>query len=165
MIPVSVSVSPGPPEFFDLLVRTSGPVLLGLSRAVQTLFRKSMSDVLPVGTTVTMFLRRLVGANIVDYVVQLRDTRGCVVGRKDGLVTRDFPAHGLLVFGSTVMVRLDLPEQPATLAEFLPPVVPLSVPLPPAGGMVSSGLLQAIPSVASSVPSLPFAGAVPGPSD
>ena len=57
--PCSLSFSPGPLEYFALLVRTSGPVLLGLSRTVQGLFRKSVSDVLPVGTTVTMFLHRM----------------------------------------------------------------------------------------------------------
>ena len=59
MVLVSPSFSPGPLEYFALLVRTSGPVLLGLSRTVQGLFRKSVSDVLPVGTTVTMFLHRM----------------------------------------------------------------------------------------------------------
>jgi hypothetical protein len=38
--PVSVSVSPGPLEYFSVLVRTSGSILFGLSRAVQALFRK-----------------------------------------------------------------------------------------------------------------------------
>ena len=41
--PCSLSFSPGPLEYFALLVRTSGPVLLGLSRKVQGLFRKSVS--------------------------------------------------------------------------------------------------------------------------
>ena len=59
MVPVSLSFSPGPLEYFALLVRTSSPVLLGLSRTVQGLFRKSVSDVLPVGTTATMFLHRM----------------------------------------------------------------------------------------------------------
>ena len=56
MVPVSLSFSSGLLEYFALLVRTSGPVLLGLSRTVQGLFRKSVSDVLPVGTKDTMFV-------------------------------------------------------------------------------------------------------------
>ena len=59
MVPVSLFFSPGPLEYFALFARTSGPVLLGLSRTVQGLFRKSASDVLPVGTMVTVFLHRM----------------------------------------------------------------------------------------------------------
>ena len=54
MVPVSLSFSPGPLEYFALLARSSGPVLLGLSSTVQGLFRKSASDVLPVATMVTV---------------------------------------------------------------------------------------------------------------
>ena len=106
MVPVSGSFSPGPVEYFALLVRTSLSVLLGLSRTVQALFKESVCDGLPTGTTVTMFLRHCVAADMVDYVVQSHGSSGCVVRRTDGKVTRDFPAHGLVVPGAVVLARL-----------------------------------------------------------
>ena len=168
MVPVSGSFSPGPVEYFELLVRTSGSVLLGLSRTVQALFKESVCDGLPTGTTVTMFLRQCVAADMVDYVVQSHGSSGCVVRCTDGKVTRDFPAHGLVVPGAVVLVRLAVTARSGALGVSAASVFASTVPLPPAAGVFPGGYMGGLPSISSSVSSLPSAisvPVVPGPSD
>jgi hypothetical protein len=161
MVPVSGSFSPGPVEYFALLVRTSLSVLHGLSRTVQALFKESVCDGLPMGTTVTMFLRQCVAADMVDYVVQSHGSSGCVVRRTDGKVTRDFPAYGLVVPGAVVLVRLVVTARSGALGVPAASVFASTVPLPPAAGVFPVGYMSSVSSLPSAV-SVPV---VPGPSD
>ena len=167
MFPVSGSFFPGPVEYFELLVRTSGSVLLGLSRTVQALFKEAVCDGLPTGTTVTMFLRHCVAADMVNYVVQSHGSSGCVVWRTDGKVTRDFPTHGLVVPGAVVLVRVAVAARSGALGLPAASVFASTVPLPPAAGVFPGAYMGGLPSVPSAVSSVPSISVPvgPGPSD
>ena len=114
-----------------------------------------------------MFLRHCVAADMVDYVVQSHGSSGCVVWRTDGKVTRDFPAHGLVVPGAVVLVRVAVAARSGALGLPAASVFASTVPLPPAAGVFPGAYMGGLPSVPSAVSSVPSISVPvgPGPSD
>jgi hypothetical protein len=79
----------------------------------------------------------------------------------DGRVARDFTAHGLVVPGAMVLVHLAVAARSGALDVPVVSVFGSLVPLPSAAGVFSGGFMRGLPSVASSVSSLPSATSVP----